>query len=184
MKPGIINFCGVDVNFPPHFIKRYEKDEPNRPAVVRVAPEARIGRMILEALPRITAWTTDEGGFRGTIRSRSLKVNLGFASGIDSRRRVSLIVLTAMVNEKFVPQKGDRLVEVNPRLKIWFIEKMDRDLKSAVVDHLRSVMNKIPVGGGGWKETDEMAYYAVREKDYIAIECAQWNHDMVAVDVS
>lgn len=184
MKPGIIRFGPVDVNFPPHFIKRYEKDEPNRPAVVRVASEARMGQMILEALPKIVALTTDEGGFRGTIRSKSLYVNLGFASGIDSRRKVSLIMLTAMTNKNFVPPKGDRLIEVNPKLKIWFVEKMDRDLKAAVVDHLRSVMNKIPVNGGGWEETDEMAYYVLREKGYFAIECAQWNHDMVAIDVS
>lgn len=184
MKTGIVHFCGVDVNFSPHFIKRYEKDEPGRPAVVKVAPEARMGKMILEALPTIVAWTKDGGGLKGVIRSRSLDVNLGFASGIDSKGKVSLLMMTAMVDKGFVPQKGNRLVEVNPKLKIWFIQKMDRTLKAAVVDHLRSILNKIPVNGGGWQETDEMAYYVLREKGYFAVECAEWNHDMIAVDVS
>lgn len=179
-----IDDISVGVIYTAHFVRRYHSDIPNRPAAARSVPEDVVRTTIEKAVPEIAEYQEGDPELSGVIVSKSLKLNMSFqvkpkATGF------TLIMKNMMLKEGYERSSlKDYTIWINPQFRVNFPRSVDREIKAAVLDDLFLQVPTLEDGEVYDITTPEASYTVEKIEDRIHIHDADWNQDMLYVEVS
>lgn len=164
---GPIADASVEVEYSPHFVDRFEREEPGRPAPTEYMDEGEIFAAIQEALPDIAQRVRGEGSFQGVITSRAYGLNMSFVAFPQGAAGVRVVMKNMMLKAPFQPYRpypGDVLFQVAGG---------DAELATAVADHVALAGAIRP----GRFESPEAIYEVVLSGTRPQISKATWLFD-------
>lgn len=136
---GQIYDIPVEVDYTKHFVDRFEKGQPGRPAVARFVEEEEVLDTIQDAIPEIAESWVQEGDLQGVITSRSQGLNMSFLTQ-EEDGALHVIMKNMMLKkplERYRPFAGDLQFQVAGK---------DRELATAVTDHIAGLSGAIRPG--------------------------------------
>jgi len=179
-----VDGLSVGVIYTAHFVERYEKDIPTRPAAKRTLSEGDVRDLVLKALPQMVSWFKAGYTPDTLIRARAKNINMSVSMRKKGGGGLTVIMKNIMVKQGYQPSAiKDYVIELNPEHTVHFLRKMDRDLKIAVADHLAGVIEELEPNATYDLETPEAEYTVDIADSDVYIEDADWLEDMVVVDV-
>lgn len=108
---GDVEGIPVRVEYTRHFVSRFEKDEPGRPAVSSLMAEDEILDIIHDGLPWITNDWRKVWDFSGVITSESTDLNMSFVTETDERG-LKVIMKNMMIKSRYMAKPEDYVFAV------------------------------------------------------------------------
>lgn len=184
---AVIDNIPVQVIYTRHFIDRYERDEPGRPAGSNYFNEDEIRAIIEEAVPAITANWKAVWDFQGLIRSQR-DLNMTFKTTTEADG-LHVIMKNMMMKREYLTSPTDVVLEVGDGAAagipaVRFPEDVDADLRAAVMDHLLTVLHMVPENAPRTFTSPEAVYKVTRRGgDGFEVSQASWLFDTHYFDV-
>ncbi len=189
MRAGLAfktNVEGVSVGviYTSHFVQRYHADIPNRPGVARFVSEEAVRSAIERAIPEIVDYQGGDPELSGVIVSRGLKLNMSFE--VKPKATGFTLIMKNMMMKAGYERSSlkDYTIEINPKYRVDFPRSIDRELKVAVLDDLPSQAPSLEDDEVYDVTTPEATYTIEKAGDRIHVHDADWNKDMLYVEVA
>jgi hypothetical protein len=109
---GDVDGIPVRVAFTRHFIDRFERDEPGRPAGGRSLEPQEVWEVIETAIPDITKTWKEQWDHSGVITSRGLGLNMSFVTETDNEGLTIVMKNLMLKPSLYAAFPGDRVFAV------------------------------------------------------------------------
>lgn len=166
-----------------HFVKRFEEDEPDHPAIKRTVSEETLRAKIEEAVPKIDEVIYGKS-MKGVIVSRTERFIMLFdAVETDRGRQLNLITMSGRVDFKAKSAK-EVIIHVNPVFNVRFVNPLSFALKVSILADI--ALNWASIDAGviyhlGGELTD---YWIEKSGDTFHVTMADWATDLMEIEVS
>jgi hypothetical protein len=166
-----------------HFVRRFEFDEPNHPAVKRTVSEVIVRAKIEEAIPKIDEVVYGKS-LKGVIVSQTERFIMLFDAVETTRgRQLQMITMSSRVDFQAKSAK-EVLIKVNPEFNVIFSSPLSFALKVSILADLALNWSTIQPGTLYHLGGELMDYWLERAANTFHVPMADWAMDLMEIEVS